>query len=122
MNQASTGTTTVKSTAHRNTWEIAPERPPSTSSRAWAGRSLSFSRSIPPPSPVPPLNALPAAESASRLAKMAPKSEMPNEPPMERKKVAAPLAAPRSFCSTLFCAISIEVCIRKPMPTPSTTM
>ena len=56
------------------------------------------------------------------MAKIAPNSEMPNEPPIERKKVAAPLAAPRSFCSTLFCAISIEVCIRKPMPTPSTTM
>lgn len=47
---------------------------------------------------------------------------MPNEPPIDRKNVAAPLAAPRSFCGTLFCAMSIEVCMRKPMPTPSTTM
>jgi hypothetical protein len=47
---------------------------------------------------------------------------MPIEPPIDRKNVAAPLPAPRSFCSTLFWAISIEVCIRKPMPTPSTTM
>ncbi len=41
---------------------------------------------------------------------------------MERKKVEALLATPRSFCSTLFWAISMVVCIRKPMPRPSTAM
>ena len=121
MNQASTGITMVNSTAQRKTCEMASERPPSTASRAWAGSSLSFSRSIPAPASPPP-KAPTALELASRLAKIAPNSEMPNEPPIDRKKVAAPLAAPRSFCSTLFCAISIVVCMRKPMPTPSTTM
>ena len=122
MNQASTGTATVKTTAQKKTCEMASDRPPSTASRIGPVSFLSASRSIAPPSPPEPANAAPAAESARRLAKIAPKRETPNEPPMDRKKVAAPLAAPRSFCSTLFCAISIEVCMRKPMPTPSTTM
>ena len=38
---------------------------------------------------------------------MAPNIETPNEPPIERKNVAALLETPRSFCSTLFCAMSI---------------
>ncbi len=54
--------------------------------------------------------------------KTAPNSETPNEPPMERKKVEVLLETPRSFCSTLFRAISVVVCIRKPMPRPSTAM
>ncbi len=58
----------------------------------------------------------------SWLLKIAPKSDTPNDPPMERKKVEALLATPRSFCSTLFCAISIVVCMRPPMPRPRTAM
>jgi hypothetical protein len=54
--------------------------------------------------------------------KIAPNAATPNEPPIERKNVAALLATPRSRCSTLFCAISIVVCMRKPMPAPSATM
>jgi hypothetical protein len=36
------------------------------------------------------------------VVETAPNSDTPNEPPMERKNVAALLATPRSFCSTLF--------------------
>lgn len=39
-----------------------------------------------------------------------------------RNRVAAPLAAPMSFISTLFWAMSIVFCIRKPSPAPSTSM
>ncbi len=41
---------------------------------------------------------------------------------MVRNRVAVELATPMSLSSTLFCATSMVICIRKPMPAPSTTI
>lgn len=46
----------------------------------------------------------------------------PNEPPSVRKRVAEEDATPMSFISTLFCATSMVICIRKPRPAPRTAM
>ena len=46
----------------------------------------------------------------------------PKEPPSVRKSVVVDEATPMSLSSTLFCATSIVICIRKPMPAPSTAM
>lgn len=69
--------------------------------------------------------AAPAREdmvSVTWWVKIAPKRETPNEPPMVRKRVEDEEPTPMSFISTLFCAISMVICIRKPMPAPSTAM
>jgi hypothetical protein len=50
------------------------------------------------------------------LAKIAPRAAIPNEPPMLRTKVDAPVAAPRLLRDTLFCATSETVCVRQPRP------
>jgi len=59
--------------------------------------------------------------SVSRLAKIAPNTETPMEPPICWKNNRELLATPMSFSSTLFCAISEVVCMSRPMPSPSTT-
>ena len=53
--------------------------------------------------------------------KITPNSETPIDPPICWKNARELLATPMSFCSTLFCTMSEVICIRKPIPTPSTT-
>ena len=62
-----------------------------------------------------------ASDSVSRRAKMAPNAATPIDPPICWKNIRELLATPMSRGSTLFCAISVVICIRKPMPRPSTT-
>ena len=66
--------------------------------------------------------ARPAISSWTRLVKSAPMIATPKEPPSVRKRVVEEEATPMSFISTLFCATSMVICIRKPMPAPSTAM
>ena len=53
-------------------------------------------------------------------AKIAPNADTPIDPPICWKNVRELLATPMSRCSTLFCATSVVICMRKPMPRPST--
>ena len=62
-----------------------------------------------------------AIVSANRRKKITPNSDTPSEPPICWKKLRELLATPMSCCGTLFCTISEVICMRKPMPTPSTT-
>jgi hypothetical protein len=54
------------------------------------------------------------------LAKIAPKTDTPNEPPMLRKKVAPDVAAPRSAKSAEFCTAMTRTWMIKPREKPST--
>lgn len=76
----------------------------------------------PPPCWPPAAAALSFIESSTFPEKTVPIRATPNEPPMVRKSVVVEEATPMSFSSTLFCAISMVSCIRKPMPAPSTAM
>lgn len=67
----------------------------------------------------PPLAAI---SCCTRLVNSAPMIATPKELPSVRKRVAPEDATPMSFSSTLFCATSMVICIRKPMPAPSTAM
>ncbi len=60
--------------------------------------------------------------SVTREVKSEPISATPKEPPSVRKRVADEDATPMSFMSTLFCATSMVICIRKPSPAPRTAM
>lgn len=60
--------------------------------------------------------------SCTRPVNSAPMIATPKELPSVRKRVVAEEATPMSFSSTLFCATSIVICIRKPMPAPRTAM
>ena len=60
--------------------------------------------------------------SASRLATTAPPTAVPNEPPIDRRKVTVLVAEPRWRRSTAFCTASTVTCMTMPMPTPSTSM
>ena len=51
-----------------------------------------------------------------------PKIDAPNDPPSVRKKDTPEVAAPRYSKDTVFCTISVRICIIRPMPAPSTTM
>lgn len=46
----------------------------------------------------------------------------PKELPSVRNRVVEEDATPMSFISTLFCATSKVICIRKPRPAPNTAM
>ncbi len=54
-------------------------------------------------------------------AKIAPNADTPIDPPICWKNVRELLATPMSLMATLFCATSVVICMRKPMPIPSTT-
>ena len=58
----------------------------------------------------------------SRAAKIAPKMATPNEPPIERKKVAVEVATPMFSGCASFWTTSTSTCITSPMPTPTTSM
>ena len=128
MNAASTGTSTATNVDQKNTDEAAVAMPCSSADTSCAGmlfRAPAVSPARPPPEEIRPAAAGPSRlvrSSVNTWLKMAPASETPNEPPIDRKNVVALLATPRSFGSTLFCEISIVVCMRKPIPRPSTSM
>ncbi len=88
-------------------------------SRAAAGSFAASScadRSVTPP---PPRAAI---SSCTRPVNRAPMIATPKELPSVRKRVVEEEATPMSFSSTLFCATSMVICIRKPMPAPRTAM
>src|ERR1035437_568253 len=58
----------------------------------------------------------------STFEKMAPKIAVPNDPPMDRKKVAPEGATPSSGEGTACWPISTSACTTQPSPTPSTNM
>ena len=60
------------------------------------------------------------SDSISRRANTAPNAATPIDPPICWKNVRALLATPISCGATLFCATSVVICIRKPMPRPIT--
>ena len=62
-----------------------------------------------------------ASSAARRLAKIAPKSATPIEPPIWRKSVEPDVATPMFRGSTAFCTASTSTCITIPSPRPSTT-
>ena len=64
----------------------------------------------------------PASWSASRVAKIVPKSATPNAPPMLRKNVADAVATPTSSGRASFWTASTSTCMTRPSPTPTTTM
>ena len=53
---------------------------------------------------------------------MAPNADTPIDPPICWKNSRELLATPISRTATLFCASRVVICMRKPMPSPSTTM
>ena len=122
MNQASTNTSDRGGTAQMNTPSIACAMATKTSCRISGGQLVDRGRVE--------LAACRCAgarraagrlsDSVSRRAKIAPNSDTPIEPPICWKNIRELLATPMSFGSTLFCAISVVICIRKPMPMPST--
>lgn len=63
-----------------------------------------------------------AITSWTRWLKIAPMIATPKELPSVRNSVIEEDATPMSAFPTLFCAISMTICIRKPMPAPSTAM
>ncbi len=60
--------------------------------------------------------------SCTRLLNSAPMMATPNEAPRVRNRVVDDDATPMSFISTLFWATSMVICIRQPMPRPTTAM
>ena len=58
----------------------------------------------------------------SRLAKIAPKIAVPNDPPIERKNVAPEVATPSSLCGTPFCTMVTSTCMTLPRPRPRMSM
>ena len=63
-----------------------------------------------------------ASSPVSRAERTAPRIATPNEPPSDRKNVAAAVPAPMSRSSTAFCTARISDCMHRPSPTPITTM
>ena len=97
----------------------------STPVRIGPGSRLSVAgstRPLPLVSRVPTVPSRVDSSAVSWWLNTAPNRDTPKEPPIERKNVAELLDTPRSFWSTLFWAMSMVVCMRNPMPTPSTAM
>ncbi len=63
-----------------------------------------------------------AISSSTRWLNSAPMIATPKDEPRVRNSVVEDEATPMSFISTLFCATSMVICIRQPMPAPSTAM
>lgn len=82
--------------------------------RLAASSCADFSVAPPPPRAV--------ISSCTRPVNRAPMIATPKELPSVRKSVVVDEATPMSSSSTLFWATSIVICIRKPMPAPSTAM
>ena len=57
---------------------------------------------------------------ASRLAKMAPNTAVPNEPPIMRKNVTPDVAVPSCSYGTAFWTATTRTCMTRPSPTPNT--
>ena len=60
--------------------------------------------------------------TASRLERIAPKSAVPNEPPIWRKNATELVATPMSERSTEFCTTTISTCMVRPRPAPMMNM
>ena len=58
----------------------------------------------------------------TRLAKMAPNTAVPNDPPIIRKKVTPEVAVPSSSYGTAFWTATVRTCRIRPSPSPNTTM
>ncbi len=71
---------------------------------------------------MPPGGSAAASSAASRLAKIAPKTATPTEPPTWRNSVDPEVATPSSSYGTAFWAASTSTCIVIPSPSPSTSM
>ncbi len=95
MKTAMTGTRTAMKTAQKNTWPVAVAMPCSSAARTLAGSWASFAWVS--PAALPPLVSRRHSDAGRCLAmspvrawlKIAPNSETPNEPPIDRKNVAA---------------------------------
>ena len=60
--------------------------------------------------------------AASRAVHTAPKTAVPNDPPIERKNVDPLVAVPMSRGSTEFCTARTSTCMTLPSPAPRTSM
>ncbi len=63
-----------------------------------------------------------AITSWTRWLNRAPMIATPKDEPRVRNRVDVEDATPMSFSSTLFCDTSMVICIRQPMPAPTTAM
>ena len=122
MNQASTNTAMAAGTAQKNTPSIACAMAKNTSWLDRRGQVVDRDRVelAAPRVQVHPGQPAWSCVSISRRAKIAPNSATPIEPPICWKNARELLATPMSRGSTLFCTITEVICIRKPMPMPST--
>ncbi len=114
-------------TPTRNTVSIERANASTTGARTACGRlrmtaGLPLSVSGETPAGSCPPGSRSARLDASWFVSTAPRSATPNEPPIERRNVAAPVAVPRSLRSTAFCTARTSTCITMPRPSPSTTM
>ena len=53
---------------------------------------------------------------------MAPKTAVPKQPPIMRKKVVPEVAVPNSSYGTAFWTATTSTCMTRPSPKPNTTM
>jgi len=65
---------------------------------------------------------MPFISAVRRAAQTAPKTAVPNEPPIDRKNVAPLVAVPIWLGETAFCTARISTCITLPKPSPRIAM